>query len=82
MRGGGRKEYADTEEVKRALYPADVETSNTGPRRTLISSGCFSGHEKLARAFLNAGWLEFIGPDVTTENSSLLAFLAVFFSLL
>lgn len=75
----GQDEFED---ITRKIGPNEIISSTAHPRKTFISNACHSGKEPLAKAFLNAGWCNYIGTDVTTEPSSTLVFLATLFSLM
>ena len=67
------------ESVEFALTPANIPELVNLPGRKVISLGCGSGREPLARAFLDSGCQAYIGPISPPDQDSAALFAITFF---
>jgi hypothetical protein len=72
--------YQENWEVKEFhLTPAAIQEVVTTGNGILISTACWSGKQKYADAFLQAGFEHYIAPEKTSDWNSTIQFLAAFF---
>jgi hypothetical protein len=67
------------ESVKFFLRPDNIRDYVKLPGRTVICNGCNTGHESLARAFLETGCKAYVGPTRSVDQDSTAIFTIAFF---
>jgi hypothetical protein len=67
---------------QKPVFPADVERVANLPGRSILSTGCHTGTEALAQAFLNSGCESYVAPtDYLHGNASLMFAVHLFYFL-
>jgi hypothetical protein len=67
------------QEVTVRLTPADIRALVKLPGRTVISMGCMSGREPIAKAFLDSGCKAYIAPITAVDQDADALFVIGFF---